>query len=247
MEQGAFKIQLPIFEGPFDLLLFFIERDELDIYDIPISKITNDFLDYLHAMQELNIEVAAEFILIAASLMRIKAKMLIPRKEVNEAGEVIDPRKNLVEQLLTYKQYKTMVGPLMQLELKRSAMHKRGNQNAELIAFKTQFSTYEELAQVDLFKLLSAYHRALARFSQQNMVAKHVVESYSFSIESQKTIILTTLNIENQLNFEALVHLCKIKMEFIFTFLALLELIQLQMVQIQIGDDFNQFWIKKAS
>src|SRR4030095_8826185 len=104
--QVSFEIKLPLFEGPFDLLLFFIERDELDIYDIPISKITNDFLDYIRAMEQLNVEVASEFILVAATLMRIKSKMLLPRPQLDEQGNEIDPRKDLVERLLLYKQYK---------------------------------------------------------------------------------------------------------------------------------------------
>src|SRR6478752_7894928 len=91
-----FEVKLPLFEGPFDLLLFFIERDELDIYDIPISKITNDFLDYIHHLETLNVELASEFILVAATLMRIKSKMLRPRPQLDEAGNEIDPRDELV-------------------------------------------------------------------------------------------------------------------------------------------------------
>jgi segregation and condensation protein A len=101
-----FEIKLPQFEGPFDLLLFFIERDELDIQNIPIANITNDFLNYIHLMQTLNIEVASEFILVAATLMSIKAKMLLPRYEAGlEDG--IDPRTDLIEQLIAYKRFKT--------------------------------------------------------------------------------------------------------------------------------------------
>src|SRR5204862_2620351 len=100
----SYQIKLPQFEGPFDLLLFFIERDELDIYDIPIFKLTTDFLEYIHKMETLNIEVASEFILVAATLMRIKAKMLMPRKELDPAtGQEIDPRDELVARLIEYK------------------------------------------------------------------------------------------------------------------------------------------------
>src|SRR6266581_1561204 len=106
MTQEQFEVRLPLFEGPFDLLLFFIERDELDINDIPISKITGDFLEYLHRLETLNIEIASEFILVAATLMRIKAKMLLPRPELDEQGHEIDPRQDLIQRLLLYKQYK---------------------------------------------------------------------------------------------------------------------------------------------
>ncbi len=108
----SFEIKLPLFEGPFDLLLFFIERDELDIHDIPIFKITNDFMDYIQQLETLNMEVASDFILTAASLMRIKAKMLIPRTEKDEEGNEIDPRKELVQHLLEYKKYKSVLADL---------------------------------------------------------------------------------------------------------------------------------------
>ncbi len=105
----TFTIKLPVFEGPFDLLLFFIERDELDIYNIPIAKITDDFLDYLRHLESVNVDLASEFIVVAATLMRIKAKLLLPRKQVDDEGNEIDPRHELVERLLEYKRYKTVL------------------------------------------------------------------------------------------------------------------------------------------
>src|SRR5690554_4579214 len=97
-------------------MLFFIERDELDIYDIPISKITLDFLDYLHELEKMEIEVASEFILFAATLMKIKSRMLIPKPEVNELGEEIDPREELVRHLLEYRKYKSVIDSLAKME-----------------------------------------------------------------------------------------------------------------------------------
>ena len=97
----TFEIKLPLFEGPFDLLLFFIERDELDIHDIPISKITEDFLNYLHHLEQMNVEVASEFILVAATLMRIKAKMLLPRPTLDDEGNEIDPREELIKHFVS--------------------------------------------------------------------------------------------------------------------------------------------------
>ena len=96
----SYEIKLPLFEGPFDLLLFFIERDEIDIMDIPISKITNDFFEYISELENMNIEVASEFIVVAATLMRIKSKMLLPRPPVDLEGNEIDPRDELVAHLL---------------------------------------------------------------------------------------------------------------------------------------------------
>ena len=105
----TFTVKIKHFEGPFDLLLYFIQRDELNIHDIPIAQITNDFLEYIKELEALNLDVASEFILVAASLMRIKAKMLIPRKEVDELGQEIDPREELVARLLEYKMYKEVL------------------------------------------------------------------------------------------------------------------------------------------
>jgi Uncharacterized conserved protein len=103
---ATFQIKLSQFEGPFDLLLFFIERDELDIYDIPITRIIKDFLDFIHGAEKLNIELSSEFILFVSTLMRIKAKMLLPRKELDAQGNEIDPRQELIDKLLEYKRYK---------------------------------------------------------------------------------------------------------------------------------------------
>src|SRR6185295_5592755 len=108
MQKENFEIHLPLFEGPFDLLLFFIERDELDIYDIPISKITNDFLAYLHQLESLNVELASEFILVAATLMRVKSKMLLFFFYKHKQAYEIDPREDLIRHLLEYKKYKSV-------------------------------------------------------------------------------------------------------------------------------------------
>ena len=105
MNNTSYQIKLPQFEGPFDLLLFFIERDELDIYNIPITGIINDFLTYIHEQESLNIELSSEFILFISTLMRIKAKMLLPRKELDAQGNEIDPRQELVNKILEYKRF----------------------------------------------------------------------------------------------------------------------------------------------
>ena len=101
-----YQIKLPQFEGPFDLLLFFIERDELDIYNIPLNRITREFLDYIHTKEYLNIELSSEFILFISTLMRIKAKLLLPRKEMDVLGNEIDPRQELIDKILEYKRFK---------------------------------------------------------------------------------------------------------------------------------------------
>ena len=146
----SFEIKLPLFEGPFDLMLFFIERDELDIYDIPISKITNDFLDYVHHMENVEIEVASDFILFAATLMKIKSRMLLPRPVLNEQGELVDPREELVRNLLEYKKYKSVVEELSALELDRMSKEKRGNLVKELQELSKVEDVEAELQHLDL-------------------------------------------------------------------------------------------------
>ena len=146
-----FEIKLPLFEGPFDLLLFFIERDELDIYDIPIAKITNDFLDYLDQLEHMNVEVASEFILVAATLMRIKAKMLLPRPVVDEEGNEIDPRDELVKHLLEYKKYKSVIKELSDLESDRLDRVRRGNLEKEIRKLSESINVESELQHVESF------------------------------------------------------------------------------------------------
>src|SRR3982750_4368075 len=129
---ATYQIKLAQFEGPFDLLLFFIERDELDIYNIPISKITKDFLDYIHLQGKLNIELSSEFILFISTLMRIKAKMLLPRKEIDAEGNEVDPRQELINKILEYKRFKEASAQMAEMEAMRMLMIKRGNIHKEL-------------------------------------------------------------------------------------------------------------------
>ena len=148
----TYKIKLPDFEGPFDLLLFFIERDEQDINDIPISKITDDFLAYIREMELLNIDLASEFIVVAATLCRIKAKLLLPRKQVDEEGNEIDPREELVQRLLEYQRYKSVLEEMRVLEKERSERTERGNVSKELKKIAEKALVDAELESLTLFK-----------------------------------------------------------------------------------------------
>src|ERR1044072_6597868 len=132
MNQPSYQIKLPQFEGPFDLLLFFIERDELDIYNIPISNIIKDFLEYIHGHEQLNIELSSEFILFVSTLRRIKARMLLPRKELDAQGNEIDPRNELINKILEYKKFKQAAAEMSALESLRMLSVKRGNLRQEL-------------------------------------------------------------------------------------------------------------------
>ncbi|MEN8250573.1 MAG: segregation/condensation protein A [Bacteroidota bacterium] len=241
----TFEIKLPLFEGPFDLLLFFIERDELDIYDIPISKITDDFLSYLNDLENMNIEVASEFILVAATLMRIKAKMLLPRPQLDEEGNEIDPRDELVKHLLEYKKYKSVVETLGQMEGDRLAKHTRGNIDKELKSLTAGTDVEAELQDLDLYKLLKVFEKTLRRFEDEQNKPVHQVIPYPYTIAGQKENILTNLNRKGKVSFTDLIKKEKTKILLIFNFLAILELLQSQLINIVVGEGFNNFWIEK--
>ena len=157
----SYTIKLKHFEGPFDLLLFFIERDELDIYDIPISEITTNFLEYIRNMESLNIDLASEFILVAATLMRIKARMILPRKEIDVDGKEIDPRDELIHQLLEYKKYKSVLEEFQQLEKDRSKKMLRGNIRKEFHKLAESALIDVELESISLFNLMRSFERIM--------------------------------------------------------------------------------------
>ncbi len=243
MQQETFEIKLPQFEGPFDLLLFFIERDELDIHDIPISKITKDFLNYIHSMSQLNIEVASEFILVAATLMRIKAKMLLPRKELDEFGNEIDPRKELVDRLLEYKRYKEVIGHLSELEDDRQLRIHRGNIPIEHDILAKKHSNEMELSSVNLFVLLKVFQKVMDRFNNQPTVVEHVVERYTYSIEEESIGVLAYVKGKLNVPFTEVFTSCKNKHQAVFRFLSILDLIATQKVTLLVGEGFNNFWL----
>ena len=163
MNTEIYQIKLPQFEGPFDLLLFFIERDELDIYNIPITKITNEFLAYIHKSEDLNIELSSEFILFISTLMRIKAKMLLPRKELDLEGKEIDPRQELIDKILEYKRFKEAALKMSELEALRMLMAKRGNIQDELSKIGEESGEGTEIQAVSLFKLMKAFEKVAQR------------------------------------------------------------------------------------
>ena len=238
----TYKIKLPEFEGPFDLLLFFIERDELDIYDIPISSITNDFLAYLRDMEELNIDTASEFILVASTLMRIKAKMLLPRQELDEAGNEIDPRQELVERLLEYRRYKEVLEELREMEANRAARTHRGNIVDEIQQMTSAALADAELENLSLFRLLQAYERVMASFEFRIEKTVHTVVHFHYTIEERREFLLNSLNTKRKLSFKNIFSACENRLHAIFTFLAILDLMQQELIIFVEGaGGFNDF------
>lgn len=245
MTQENFEVHLPLFEGPFDLLLFFIERDELDIYDIPISKITDEFLSYLRHLETLNVDVASEFILVAATLMRIKSKMLLPRPQIDEAGNEIDPREELVKHLLEYKKYKSVIEHFQKMEETELMKEKRGNLMKEIKSLAENSNVESELQDVDLFKLLTVFEKVLKRQEEEKNRPVHQVIQYPYTIEGQKEFIYGELSVKTRLSFVDILEKQPTRIGLIFNFLAILEMLAIGDLNIQVGEGFNNFWIVK--
>ncbi len=240
----SYQIKLPQFEGPFDLLLFFIERDELDIYNIPIAKITNEFLSYIHSLETLNIELASEFILFVSTLMRIKARMLLPRRELDAQGKEIDPRQELVDKILEYKRFKEASETMMVMEADRLMQQKRGNIHAEMGGLSETYSEGTEIQTVTMYKLLQAYEKVIKRFNERMNKPQHVVVKYNYSLEGQRTWLIDSLRETKRVPFEILFASCQNRIHAIFTFLAMLELIQQKYLAILIGTGRNNFIVE---
>lgn len=245
MTEESFEIKLAQFEGPFDLLLFFIERDELDIHDIPIAKITDDFLNYIHQMNSLNMELASEFIFVAATLMRIKAKMLLPRYEAEEGTEH-DPKAELIRKLIEYKKFKEICEELRSLEDERLKQEKRGNIAYDLQQIDKVTVPGEELSEISLYKLMMVYEKVNKRFASRTEEVTHTVVQYPYTIEEQKKAINELLLINSRLDFKAIANRSENKVHFVYNFLALLEMLQQELIRIQVGFGFNNFWITAA-
>lgn len=242
--QAAYHIRLPQFEGPFDLLLFFIERDELDIYNIPITRIINDFLDFIHGEEKLNIELSSEFILFVSTLMRIKAKMLLPRKEIDELGNEIDPRQELIEKILEYKKFKQASAELAEMEAVRMLMVKRGNLTRELGSIGEEASEGTEIQQITLFKLMKSFEKVMQRVYDRNNKPVHTVVQYQYTMEKSREQVLTLCQEKKTLSFERLFEHCENRIEAIFSFLSMLELVQQKYMRIMTGEGRNNFIVE---
>ena len=243
-EAISYQIKLDQFEGPFDLLLFFIERDELDIYNIPITKITNDFLDHIHQTEKLNIELSSEFILFISTLMRIKAKMLLPRKELDASGNEIDPRRELIDKILEYKKFKEASAKMAEMEAIRMLMIKRGNLQRELSQIGEEAGEGTEIQTVTLFRLMKAFEKVAQKLHERNNKPVHTVVQYNYSMEGVREYMLNISRREKTLPFEKIFETCENRIHAIFIFLNMLELIQQKYLLILMGEGRNNFIIE---
>lgn len=244
MSKASYQIRLEQFEGPFDLLLFFIERDELDIYNIPISKITKDFLAFIHEQEKLNIELSSEFILFVSTLMRIKAKMLLPRKELDADGNEIDPRQELVDKVLEYKKFKEASAKLADMEAIRMLMVKRGNLQEELNQIGEQAGEGTEIQTITLFKLMKAFERVMQRIHDKQNKPVHTVIQYNYTMEGSRDYMLHFVQKEKTVTFEKVFDVCENRIHAIFLFLSMLELTQQRYMKLLIGEGRNNLIIE---
>lgn len=244
MNTTSYQIKLDQFEGPFDLLLFFIERDELDIYNIPITRITNDFLDYIHTTEKLNIELSSEFILFISTLMRIKAKMLIPRKEIDADGNEIDPRQELINKILEYKRFKEAATKMAEMEAMRMLMVKRGNLQKEISQIGEEAGEGTEIQTVTLFKLMKAFEKVIVKLQERNFKPVHTVVQYNYTMEESREYMLSVCKTEKTVSFEKIFEICENRIHAIFLFLSLLELVQTRYMSLLTGEGRNNFIIE---
>ncbi len=235
-----YKLILPNFEGPFDLLLYFIKRDELNIYDIPIAKITSEFLNYIRLMKYFDLELAGEFILMASTLIYIKAQMLIPRPGVGDDGELEDPRMKLIQPLLEYKQMKEAANNLHLLSEDQKYTYYRTLFNAE----QEQFALDNNFKNATLFDLLRAFKKATERTKVEEQ--QHIVELVPITIEEKVSFILDSLAKKSRISFFEIT-LKLNRQHIVVTFLALLEMMKLQKVFIHQENSFDDIFISLRS
>jgi segregation and condensation protein A len=197
-------------------------------------------------MEVLNMELASEFILVAATLMRIKSKMLLPRPQLDEQGNEIDPREELVRHLLEYKKYKSVIDTFHKIEEVELMKEKRGNLMKELKVLAESTNVEAELQDVTIYKLMTVFEKILKRQEAEKNKPVHQVIQYPYTVEGQKKFLLDELTTKQRLSFTDLVQEYPTRIGVIFNFLAILEMLALQLLTIQIGEGYGNFWIGKA-
>jgi segregation and condensation protein A len=232
----SYRIILPVFEGPFDLLLFLIKKNEVDIYDIPIAEITRQYLQYLEMMQLLDLDIAGEFIEMVATLMLIKVRMLLPKSEVSLEEEIGDPRAQLVAQLLEYKQFKEASFSLSDMENKQRRYFSRAvpRNDSNLTATEDEDLFLEDAS---LFDLLAAFKKAL---DEMPKVTVHQVNVLRVTLEDQVKFIFQQIGERPYLLFREMCRPLQTKMELIVTFMAMLDLLRLQFLSAKQSDIFGE-------
>lgn len=233
----SYKVQLEIFEGPLDLLLYLIKREELDIYHIPIARIARQYLEYIQMMRMLNLDIAGEFLVMAATLMQIKSRMLLPQEELGEEEREDDPQAELIKQLMEYQKFKGMAEKLEEKQITQEKIFSRGKNETMELARKEDF-----LLETTLFDLLTAFSRVLITVSEEDFT--EIVED-EITVDEKIGEILDVLRAKASLNFTKLFAGLTTKVEMVVAFLALLELIRLKEIKIRQAQRFGEIRVYK--
>ena len=237
-----YRVQLQNFEGPLDLLLFFIKRDELDIYDIPISYITEQFLEYIHFMDELDLGVASEFIYMASTLMSIKARMLLPAADSeDDEKEEYDPRFELVQALLQYKRYKEVAEEMIHFDKKERYSYTRGNFLPDVVEAEQKGEALREVTMVDI---MAAFKNVMKTVSETRY---HDIQRMETDIEKQSEFVLSHLRQHGKSSFLQICRNLGPRIYVIITFLAILELIKEREVKLLATKDHTVFFLQLYS
>lgn len=223
---SLYRIQIPSFEGPFDLLLYLIKKNEINIWDIPIAKITEEYLEYISAIKDLDLDLAGDFLLIASTLLSIKSKMLLPRAIENENEIEEDPRTSLVKRLLEYQVYKEASINLSSRNILGKDVFIR---NMPAFDFKIEENT--EYLNLSVFELVSVLESVFERADIKGHV--HQITAERFSVVDSVNWIYDQINNYTNISIENLFNLCSSKLEIVLTFLALLEMLKMNLVNIE--------------
>ena len=233
----SYKVNLNDFEGPLDLLLFFIKRDKLNIYDIPISKITNDFLDYISKLNNMNIEVGAEFIYMASLLMKIKSKMLLPKEELKQEEDTFDPRLDLVLQLVEYKKYKKISEALSKIGDKYIKKHKTEikHNNIDMPIQADDIS----VKNFNLYDIIKTYNQLIKNIPY----ATYDIDNEKFSITEQIRLISSQIKNKSKIKFSTIIKKAENRAYLVCSFIAILEMIRRNEITIEQKSAFSEIYI----
>ncbi|MBC8323217.1 MAG: segregation/condensation protein A [Candidatus Marinimicrobia bacterium] len=234
----TYRVHLENFEGPLDLLLYFIRRDEINIYDIPISNITEEFMIAIEEMKKLNINFAGDFVVMASTLMRIKSKMLLPRPELDEDDEIIDPRKELVDQLLNYSRFKEAAESLDIFASERSQVFPAGK---KVIVSDSPEEVNVILRDVTLYDIANAFKAAM---DNMPVIQVYELQREPIHLDEQKELVLRSFDGDGRLRFSTLINQLESKIAIVVTFLALLELIRSHQITIVQNELFGELEIQ---
>lgn len=235
----SYNIKINVFEGPYDLLLFLIKSGEIDIYDIPIAKITREYLEYIELMQSFNLEIAGEFIVMAATLMRIKSRMLLP-VFAEDDEEIEDPRRELVQNILEYQRIKNAAGQFEKLERNRSEHFTRGkfDDQKELEVESEQYDM-----QMTVYELVVVFNDIFEKKKKEEIF--HIVEPEPYTVEEKMDDILELVNTQKKISFLEYLRNIGDVLTVVINFLAILELVKRHLIVVSQAQPFKEIWISK--